>query len=124
MAGAMRFSTVVLGALEAKDRIAADRAPPHRARPLSTHMAERVCGRSAAFASCAEALAAIDVTAAAADRPQPRTGRGTGRRQPRHSGCGRTPKRWFEAATVGLGHPLQSPNVRDLSGTAPGESCS
>ncbi len=66
MAGAMRFSTVELGALEAKIASAADRALRIELG-LFDDMAERLLRASAELAASAEALAVIDVTAALAD---------------------------------------------------------
>ncbi|MDQ4135434.1 MAG: DNA mismatch repair protein MutS, partial [Pseudomonadota bacterium] len=66
MAGAMRFSTVELGELEAKISSAADRGLRIELG-LFEDMAERLLQASAEIAACADALAAIDVTAALAD---------------------------------------------------------
>ncbi|HEV2603411.1 MAG TPA: DNA mismatch repair protein MutS [Microvirga sp.] len=66
MAGAMRFSTVELGELEAKIASAADRALRIELG-LFDDLAERLLRAAAAIAACAEALAVVDVTAALAD---------------------------------------------------------
>jgi DNA mismatch repair protein MutS len=118
MAGAMRFSTVELGALEAKIASAADRALRIELG-LFDAMAERLLRASAAIATCAEALAAIDVTAALADlaarldwtRPQVDDSlafRLAGARHP-----------VVEAALRGSGAPFIA-NDSDLSGTGAG----
>jgi DNA mismatch repair protein MutS len=66
MAGAMRFSTVELGELEAKIASAADRALRIELG-LFDDMTERLLRAAPDIAACAEALAVIDVTAALAD---------------------------------------------------------
>lgn len=66
MAGAMRFSTIELGELEAKIASAADRALKIELA-LFESMVEELLGLSPDIAAAAEALAVVDVTAALAD---------------------------------------------------------
>lgn len=66
MAGAMRFSTMELGELEAKIASASDRALKIELGLFET-MVEELLGLSSDIASAAEALAVVDVTAALAD---------------------------------------------------------
>jgi DNA mismatch repair protein MutS len=66
MAGAMRFSTIELGELEAKIASAADRALKIELG-LFDSLAEELLGLSAGIAAAAEALAVVDVSAALAD---------------------------------------------------------
>ncbi len=66
MAGAMRFSTIELGELEAKIASAADRAFKIELA-LFESMVEELLGLSSDIAAAAEALAVVDVTAALAD---------------------------------------------------------
>jgi DNA mismatch repair protein MutS len=66
MAGAMRFSSLELGELEAKIASAADRALRIELGVFD-HMLARVAAQAAEVAAAAEALAVIDVTAALAE---------------------------------------------------------
>ncbi|HEY8381401.1 MAG TPA: DNA mismatch repair protein MutS [Microvirga sp.] len=66
MAGAMRFSTLELGELEAKIASASDRAVRIELG-LFDAMTQRLVTLSAAIASAADAIAVVDVTAALAD---------------------------------------------------------
>jgi DNA mismatch repair protein MutS len=66
MAGAMRFSTVELGDLEAKIASAADRSLRIELGIFDT-MAQRLVGLSREIAAAAEAIAVVDVTAALAE---------------------------------------------------------
>nr|WP_245571710.1 DNA mismatch repair protein MutS [Microvirga subterranea] len=66
MAGAMRFSTMELGELEAKIASAADRALKIELA-LFESMVEELLGLSSDIAAAAEALSVVDVTAALAD---------------------------------------------------------
>jgi DNA mismatch repair protein MutS len=66
MAGAMRFSTIELGELEAKIASASDRALKIELG-LFESMAQELLGLSSDIASAADALAVVDVTAALAD---------------------------------------------------------
>lgn len=66
MAGAMRFSTIELGELEAKIASASDRALKIELG-LFESMVEELLGLSSDIAAAAEALAVVDVTAGLAD---------------------------------------------------------
>lgn len=66
MAGAMRFSTIELGELEAKIASASDRALKIELA-LFESMVEELLGLSSDIAAAAEALAVVDVTAGLAD---------------------------------------------------------
>jgi DNA mismatch repair protein MutS len=66
MAGAMRFSTVELGELEAKIASAADRALKIELA-LFDEMSRRLVEQASAIAAAADALAVVDVTAALAE---------------------------------------------------------